>query len=351
VNTFIEPSGERSKGLKTPVLLGAVAALHMAGFGAFLFMQGCGTTPKPEAPVVTAPPAPPMPPKPAVAQPEMAAPKPAFVPAPGLPRPTPPTPAPEAAAGRTVTVQKGDSLSAIAWRYEVSARELAELNGIKDPSKIKPSQKLLLPAYARATPRTDKGAKPAPTAKPEAAKLGAAKPAAGAVAAAAPTADAGTYVVQKGDVISKIAARHGVTTKALIEANHLKSNAVIKVGDKLKIPGKAPAAAPVEAAAAPAPAPGTNAAAPAAPEAVPGTPAPAPAPAPAPGGTALIPPPPAPPAPASGDMLFKYTLKDGETLDDVARNFAVPKQSILSFNGITDEKSLKAGDQIKIPNP
>jgi murein DD-endopeptidase MepM/ murein hydrolase activator NlpD len=43
-------------------------------------------------------------------------------------------------------------LSKIASKVGVTAREIAELNGIKDPNKIKLGQKLVLPSYAQAVP-------------------------------------------------------------------------------------------------------------------------------------------------------------------------------------------------------
>ena len=63
-----------------------------------------------------------------------------------------PAPAPltlEQAGGIAYTVKNGDSLSSIAYRHGVSAREIAELNGITNPNKIHAGQKLVLPAYAK----------------------------------------------------------------------------------------------------------------------------------------------------------------------------------------------------------
>ncbi len=51
------------------------------------------------------------------------------------------------------------------------------------------------------------------------------------------------YVVKSGDTLTKIAATHGTTVKALRAANTLKTDK-IKVGQKLKIPVKAVAPAP-----------------------------------------------------------------------------------------------------------
>ncbi len=45
-----------------------------------------------------------------------------------------------------------------------------------------------------------------------------------------------SYRVKSGDTASAIAARHGITLKTLIHANHLDSNAKIFIGQKLRIP-------------------------------------------------------------------------------------------------------------------
>ncbi len=49
-----------------------------------------------------------------------------------------------------------------------------------------------------------------------------------------------TYVVKKGDMLSKVAARHGVTTAALLKANNLTMAQAGKIrpGTKIVIPGK-----------------------------------------------------------------------------------------------------------------
>ena len=54
----------------------------------------------------------------------------------------------------------------------------------------------------------------------------------------------GTYVVQPGDTMLGIAARHGLTATQLATANGLRWNAWVYVGQRLRIPGDTPASAP-----------------------------------------------------------------------------------------------------------
>ncbi len=53
-----------------------------------------------------------------------------------------------------------------------------------------------------------------------------------------------TYKVKRGDILERIAGRHGTTVKALIKINNLKSRNRIYVGQKLKVPSGLPAPVP-----------------------------------------------------------------------------------------------------------
>ena len=46
-----------------------------------------------------------------------------------------------------------------------------------------------------------------------------------------------TYIVKKGDILERIAVRHGTTIRILMKVNNIKSKNRIYVGQKLKIPG------------------------------------------------------------------------------------------------------------------
>lgn len=135
------------------------------------------------------------------------------------------------AAGSEYVVVKGDSPAKIAKKNGVSTKALLAANPGLVPTKLKVGQKLTIPAGGKTS---------ADAATPS-------------VAAGGDTAGA-TYTVKSGDTLTKIAKKNGTTAKAIQAANGL-TTTKIKVGQKLKLPVKAEAAAPAAPAVEAAPAP------------------------------------------------------------------------------------------------
>ncbi len=305
-------------------LIAVVVFLHVAAIGALVFIQGCGTTRQTGTP--SAPPQPVMPPT----TPE-AVQYPAPVSKPELPPPMPSEPAPVRAEETTeYVVQPRDTLGGIARQCHVSVAELMALNKIADPKKLRVNQKLLLPGKH--------------TLKPAAPKAAAAKPAAkAAVPAAVPAAPGGTYIVKKGDVLSRIAKQHGVGVAALKAANNLADDK-IRVDQKLVIPK--PGETPAAAAPAPAAAPAVNM-----PPAVPELP---PAQAPAPAAPAASEAPAlvsaavgeAPVVPGAGVV---HTVIAGEDLDSIAKLYVVTRDELMAANQIAPGQSVTPGQRLNIP--
>lgn len=64
----------------------------------------------------------------------------------------PPTPAQAATCAATYTVVAGDSLSAIALKYETTVLDIANANGLKEPYTLQIGQKLCIPGTPSSTP-------------------------------------------------------------------------------------------------------------------------------------------------------------------------------------------------------
>jgi len=117
------------------------------------------------------------------------------------------------------TVTKGDTLFQISRRYRVPIPMIGQMNHLPSPRSLTVGKDLILPipegfrSWAAERPFL-KRAGLSPTPKPPAA----------------------SHVVQKGDTLSAVARQHGVSTKALQGANGLGAQAVIRPGDRLRIP-------------------------------------------------------------------------------------------------------------------
>jgi len=129
---------------------------------------------------------------------------------------TPPAPPPPAnLSGQTsYTVKRGDTLSSIGARFGVSYQAIAAANGISNPNLIYPGQVLHIPGAAA----------PAPTPPPAGGST--------------------TYTVQRGDTLSGIGARFGVSWHAIADANGIANPNVIFPGQVLIIPGAHSSPAP-----------------------------------------------------------------------------------------------------------
>jgi len=117
------------------------------------------------------------------------------------------------------TVQRGDTLSGIARKYGVTVRDLVEANDIINPNLIFPGQKLIIPGYMSPKPPPEpEEPKPVPTPSP-------------------PGEQYLVHTVMRGDTLSSIAKRYGVTLREIIEANNIEDPNYIREGQQLVIPG------------------------------------------------------------------------------------------------------------------
>jgi LysM repeat protein len=143
-------------------------------------------------------------------------------------------------------------------------------------------------------------------------------PNAAAIAPARPAVEdvtpAATYTVARGDSLWSIAKRNNLSVTELARANNLSTGATLKPGQKLIVPGKAPA--PQDLAAAAAPAPAVKAA-----EA----------------------------RPSRTAEAVTHTVQAGESLGTIARKYQVTVAELAAANTITDPAKIRAGQQLVIP--
>lgn len=105
----------------------------------------------------------------------------------------------------TYTVQSGDTLSSIASRYGTTVQELVDINGLSNPNLIYPGEVLRI-----MTNSTTHGSETRGT---------------GSI----------VYTVQRGNTLSQIANRYGVTVSHIVEINNIANPNLIYPGQKLRI--------------------------------------------------------------------------------------------------------------------
>ena len=194
--------------------------------------------------------------------------------------PVPPAPV---AASQEYTVAKGDSLTRIAKKFGVSVADLKAANGLSSDA-VKVGQKLVIPGGAPGTGTTSLAVEGG---------------------SSAPLAAAGTqeYTVEKGDSLSRVAKKFGVSLADLRAANNLTGD-TIKAGQKLVIP--AGASAPKESA--------------------------------APAATHSV-----------KDSGHTYKVQKGDSLGSIAHRAGVKVQDLMDLNGISDPKKLHVGAVLHLP--
>ncbi len=202
---------------------------------------------------------------------------------------------------RTHQVRRGDTLSALAVKYGVSARAIAEENGMTVKQPIQSGETLRIPwSSGNGGGASSSGES------------------SGGGGAAAPPKEADksapvTHVVKPGETLGGIAVRYGVRLGALASANGLTVKSMVQAGRELVIP-RAPSDKAQNQVDAKAPATKGDK-----------------------------------PAQASSAKTTKYIVQSGDTLSGIAKRHGVGVTDLERANGISRKATLRAGQKLEIP--
>ena len=165
-------------------------------------------------------------------------------------------------------VRKGETLSYLAKKYEVPLSVIMETNGLTKKHFLRIGQRLMIPSQSGASSRSSLS-----DSKKE---------------------DVTFYTVKRGETLSYLAKKYGVSVSAIVEANGLTNKHRVTAGQQLLIPSKRS---------------GEN----------------------------------------TTERITLYTVKRGDTVSDLAMKFKTSPQSIKELNGLRSLHYIKPGQKLKIP--
>jgi murein DD-endopeptidase MepM/ murein hydrolase activator NlpD len=152
--------------------------------------------------------------------------------------------------GTPIIVKKGDTIDGLVARYGVPASAIAEANNLPNGTALKPGQHLVIPKLETTGSTQAHAASHAP--------LTAAPVISAPATATATTGGQHVHVVAPGETLMALSRKYHKPLGELARANKIAPHTMVKVGDRIVIPGVAPqaaVAAPVKAAEAPKAAP------------------------------------------------------------------------------------------------
>ncbi|RZG64912.1 LysM peptidoglycan-binding domain-containing protein [Acinetobacter bouvetii] len=192
-------------------------------------------------------------------------------------------------------VQPGDTLSALAGRYDLTIDYIANVNGINRNNGLRVGQKLQLTGDA---PEEKAEVKPAMKAEAKSSSKND-KASSGFVQE--------THTVKSGETLTSIAQKYHLQLNYLADLNNLSRTSSVRIGQKLKIASDLPEA--------------EKSAAPAA----------------------------AKPAPAPSRSTESYTVKAGESLNSIAGRTGLGVAELADMNSLSARAGLRVGQKIQIP--
>lgn len=114
---------------------------------------------------------------------------------------------PQAGGTTSIIIQRGDTLTELAIKYNTTVARLVELNSIANPNLIYAGERIIVPS-GEDIPESEKTS----------------------------TSGQTIYIVQRGDTLDQIATSFGTTARAIAMENNIQNVNLIYVGQRLIIP-------------------------------------------------------------------------------------------------------------------
>ena len=178
-------------------------------------------------------------------------------------------------------ISRGQTLSAIARRYGTTVATLQQINGIRDPSRVRSGHVIKVPSASTATSTTPVRVAAVPAARPAVAKSS------GAVAV--------SHTVGRGQTLSQIAVMYDTTVTDLKKANGITDPRSLRAGQKVKVHASVASAV----------------------------------------------------SPAAATRAHQVVA--GESLWTIARNYGTTVSTIRRMNGMDDAHVLRVAERVQVP--
>ena len=126
--------------------------------------------------------------------------------------------------GTAIIVKQGDTIDGLVNKYGVPASAIAEANNLPNGTALRPGQRLVIPKYeatGSTTPRIASNAPHQPA------------PVIGAPATTGPY----VHVVEPGETLMALSRKYHKSLSEIARANNIPPGTMVKVGDRIMIPG------------------------------------------------------------------------------------------------------------------
>ena len=131
--------------------------------------------------------------------------------------------------GTAITVKHGDTIDSVVKRYGVPASAIAEANNLPNGSTLRPGQRLIIPKYdvtgSTAAPRASAPMTTAVRPQP-------------AMPVSTPAATGQhVHIIAPGETLMKLSRQYNKPLVEIAKANNIPPSTLVKVGDRIVIPG------------------------------------------------------------------------------------------------------------------